>query len=352
MYKNGIMLIKNKLINEVSSFSISEHFYLVNTINNKTLLNNEEIFSDIEKKNLRIYFDKLLFYSKNKIIYDYNLKELYSLLNEETFLLSNNSIYILTYIINDNYGFDYSKLYKFDNKKKLLCDFKVTLSNIQLIFNSYIFIYNETIIQAFSIDENKFIWQFNLSKSEENIDIFRIIGIWKQLLFFIVNDKILSIDIETGKLLNQWQAKNEASATMAKDEFPSGIKLDADTGKLLHPYMEIDIQSNEYKNLDVLSQLEISQKEEFTIYPNTGFTFNEKYLFISATQDSWIHKGKPPKSTCHLFAINRKTGKQEWHHKLDTGKKYKAVKKMETTDNKLYVLDHGNTLHIFERENA
>jgi outer membrane protein assembly factor BamB len=210
-----------------------------------------------------------------------------------------------------------------------------------------IFSYDDEKIFSIDAENENIIWSYKLDNNSKIKNTFSEYN--NQLLFQIDDDKILSIDIETGKLINQWQAKNDASATMAKDTFPCGMKLDINAGKLLHPYVEIDIQSKEYKNLDILSQLEISPKEEFIIYPNTDFSFNDEYMFISATQHSWIHKGKPPKSTCHLFAMNRKTGKQEWHHELNSGKNYKAVKKIEVTNNELYVLDHGNTLHIFEK---
>lgn len=183
------------------------------------------------------------------------------------------------------------------------------------------------------------LWGISFDNYKKFSNAFFYFGHFNKLLFLRLDETLmLTIDLENGKQCNLVNANHKH------------LKLDCGTGKLIHPNAEIDLVNNKQTNINIIEKLDIAFKDELIVYPATDFTFNETLLFFSATQDHYPKKGSNPVASCHLFAVDKNTKKQLWHHTLNEKEEYKAVKKMEVTSDKLYVLDHGNTLHIFERE--
>ncbi|WP_430429094.1 hypothetical protein [Maribacter litoralis] len=231
------------------------------------------------------------------------------------------------------------------------------------IIGERIFSYYHGVVTSRSVLNGKIQWQFNLSelgtwlydkKEERHYEVDKFIGVYNtMLLASCFSGVIISLELQTGKLLHQWSTYPE-SYTM--DRFTvTGInpshcsQLDTPNNTLVgfnfFTLWKIDLQT---------TQLNVTNlKEEFakydlrTIKRTMGFVVTKTHYIITAesTIKEHINRGLD----C-LLAINKQTHIIDWKHQFAENEALKSNDIPQYANEKIYQLDWDNTLHIFEKE--
>jgi hypothetical protein len=167
------------------------------------------------------------------------------------------------------------------------------------------------------------------------------IGIWEeQLLVWMDGNKFLSLSVETGELLweiNRWEYVEGKGHGYY---FGQGVHLDETQGKCYlfegTCYMEIDLATQKATTL--------WQEDSITygrLFGRPNFTPDYIYFLIGGV------------CSTSVGIFDRKILQIVWQHDFvfdQSGAEYIMLNQPpQVADNKLYVLDTGGTLHIFER---
>jgi len=180
-------------------------------------------------------------------------------------------------------------------------------------------------------------------KPPEDASIQQIIGIWEhQLLVFLDNNQILSLDINKGKIL--WELPD------FDVYFPTGPSV----AKAMHFHWHLEngklyiLKHHQYFSVDLNTQeVALLWQNEDKTYTINHCTYTEDYIYFTAY-------GKEIEISI-LGVFNRKTLQIDWLEKMimprmDSYAYVSFHQAPQVADNKLYALDSGGTLHIFERE--
>lgn len=250
------------------------------------------------------------------------------------------------------------------NPHSFKCDYLNTSFKrpIYLAHNKKIFVFkfDKTILEGISIKNKEKIWQFNLTQlstfkdsrgDEYNYKVEKFIGIWKnQLLVACNNSLLLALDVETGKLLHQWQyfKKPENIKAYRNDKLPEAydFQLDTTNNKLIasayYSYLEIDLNTKEIQVIDLKEQLE--EHGILSFNSTLEKPFSDTHMFstvIIIKKPGNIFKNG-------LVAINRQTKKIDWFYTdeiFGTG-----TNSPKLAGDKLYQLTLDGKLYIFEKE--
>lgn len=220
----------------------------------------------------------------------------------------------------------------------------------------YFWDYRKFIIKRFSLILSEINWETDLKgrtyldvwQEEKEVTIQRIIGIYEnQLLLTLNNDELISIDIETGKVL--WETKD-----FIKNNLPNSRNI----SQFRFVYWHIEgskmyqLDGNIYYSIDLYSQeIEILWKDESleNFLTITHKTYTTDYIYFTGSYNNQLQP--------HLIGVfNRKLLKVDWVHDMDLsidpkmGYSPSLNQPPQVDENKLYVLDTGGTLHIFEKE--
>jgi len=313
----------------------------------------------------------IAFFWKDYIIYG-NLKKLvkYSLSNQTTEKLDSDLSYYWDYFDSnkvmvsrnrrkDSKGIriaDYH-LFSFENQSLSLPIF-TDIPNIR-VFGSNGLIINFNILKSLSLLTGEYEWELDLSgrknppeSREEEAQIRQLVGIWQnQLIITMTNNELIRIDTQTGKIL--WETKQ---LTAQINQGPSykwrghlsfnGCHIES--GKLY------EIVGSVYYSIDLLTQaVEIlwqdPRSEDYITVQHR--TYTEDYIYFTGSVDGAFQP--------HIVGVfNRKTLSLEWIEDMSLpispsmGYPASLNQPPQVTDNKLYVLDSGGTLHIFEKESS
>jgi outer membrane protein assembly factor BamB len=225
--------------------------------------------------------------------------------------------------------------------------------------SSFIFsldIYLEKNLWQYSVSEiGKFTWSDCVKTHREEGKVERIIGVFGEVLVCVItgggervrgNTQLIGLDTNTGKLL--WQIEQymgtpnrqlPATATLMPDAqnknlvgFQSGdfIEIDPQTGTVLR-YSHINLVYEQYTLLSLMD----------------SFSLLGDYLYFRTSVSSM---GGFPTA---IGAFNYKTGTIEWLHVFEEFAKegkFIPINQPKAEGNRVYALDSGNTLHIFEKE--
>lgn len=228
-------------------------------------------------------------------------------------------------------------------------------------FNRYLIFHRfpNPIVQSLSLLTGEYEWELDLSgrknppeSREEEAQIRQLVGIWQnQLIITMTNNELISIDTQTGKIL--WETKQ---LTAQINQGPSykwrghlsfnGCHIES--GKLY------EIVGSVYYSIDLLTQaVEIlwqdPRSEDYITVQHR--TYTEDYIYFTGSVDGAFQ--------AHIVGVfNRKTLSLEWIEDMSLpispsmGYPASLNQPPQVTDNKLYVLDSGGTLHIFEKESS
>lgn len=182
-------------------------------------------------------------------------------------------------------------------------------------------------------------------------DFTKVVAVYgNQLFVACTNNRLISIDIKTGKIIREWkELKGFDAGQEYKDVLPepSDFVLDIETGKLIGVfskfYLEIDLESSEISYEDVRENLQQYGINSFRRMGDNPYT--KDHIFVTAHAEL---KERPNVDLDCVLALNRNTKKVDWVHIFKDSGVGTNIPKI--TDTNLYQLDTEGILHIFEKE--
>ena len=271
--------------------------------------------------------------------------------------------------------------YNRDGKNTILIDKKDNLieleyidrSSIRAFSNEYIYMYiykknktrNIMSIRAFSIQNKERLWEFPLSllgtyknpytDEEKVFQVRRLIGIYNNILWVFLNaEGFIGLDIETGELKYRIPEYHQAigkTSTSSYDDskgfFRSDYLLNSEKGKILGLAVDVFIEIDLTQELPFVTQYGL--QEEFEKYNiKKANDTAEDYVI----QDNLLYFYLAEKLRFGILDINTKEiiYVSEPIAVVERDDSFTQLKDLKVSENKVYILDSNNTLHIFERE--
>ncbi|PWN59006.1 hypothetical protein [Chryseobacterium viscerum] len=339
--------IRSRNIEKVNSYSVS--FNKLQYISNNSLYLEDKLLTDNT--------DCLgIFLNKNLLIYSNYTDYKTYVFNIETDVIKNIGQMNVQNLVYNNYYLGYQYDDNFNSTIVLLnnnfevkqdIDFKNII--IEFIHDKIgIQNYNREKLVAYLLPSNKILWQIDISqlnhthkKQDKNvIEAYKILGVFENDLLVILDDSsILRIDIETGEIKKRFNmvlfsdTENEVIAQYNFIQFQDDKLIYYRYGQ----YAEYDLESNK-----IIYQFDIKEDlEKEKLHDNIHSYIKEDdllYFYIS---------GFGSFSFPSIVVLNTRTREIVWKHIWDNQDVfYKDFQKSETA---LYLLDSGNTLHIFEK---
>lgn len=360
---------------KVKSFCIYEKQEIIRFTNKKVEISGKNII-EINSKAKNIYFfkkDKLYFLldtDNSRLFLDQNFNKVNEFPKQASLwdeLVSKNkklALYSPDFEIDEKYNIIYnfqiidiinSEIYYNIGKQQILgFNYLIFTGNI------FSFYHKENIISNFSLMEQKYLWHFSLSSKynyfkeadyqgeppvEVQAEVIKFLGVYKDELWLVLNSGLLALDIKTGKethyIKEGKMALGEPFFEDFKGYFGYDTVLDEEKGIIfnlnLHFYIEYDLNSN--KNyFDSYSFKDSSQKNGLVLNYIGGYDAENIYAYEGSKNNRFA-----------IFSRDKKG--IIWSGEIPEAKdKFPAIKDLQYGAGKLYVLDHHNTLHIFEGE--
>lgn len=202
-----------------------------------------------------------------------------------------------------------------------------------------------TVVAVSSI-EGLVIWNYDLNDLGLWIDydgqkkkhqVLRALCVYQSSLYLFLNSgKILVLDIATGEKIAV--LKNDKHPKF--DTFGDSIELDIKSGKLIQlarqDLIEVDLQTRE------VSMTRIEDMNPQNIENASRIAYDNTHIYFT------------DKNAQTLGAVNRATHKLDWTHKLSQegvseSEQPRYGRDLKLKEDRLYVLDNKNTLHVFEK---
>ncbi|GAB3715609.1 hypothetical protein GCM10027592_56310 [Spirosoma flavus] len=274
-----------------------------------------------------------------------------------------NCIFKYPYIISLTYNSDYSKeyisvydiqkeeyLWKIEDRKDLFIANNIT----------YAFRFNQ--IESFYIENSFQIWEYTIPEGKYDwhqkspyeyqvprlikAEIKRVIGSYQGTVWISLNSgRLLGLDEQTGSLKLDLPTPINLSNYLPEAETPFWIAqntyLDNEKGKLFgvynHYYWELDLK-NPTANYFLYDAKESCQQHQILMNFLGVWDQDEIYFWEGSINNK-------------VGIFNRATKQVIWSTTIEeVVGKFPAIRKVEYVDKRLYVLDHNNSLHIFERQ--
>lgn len=249
-----------------------------------------------------------------------------------------------------------------DNKGNLIPIGCINKFNNLNFSNEHIYIYitDDKSLNSYLISKKKNLWHFPLSSKynyfkeadyqgeppvEVQAEVIKFLGVYKDELWLVLNSGLLALDIKTGKetryIKEGKMAFGEPFFEDFKGYFGYDTVLDEEKGIIfnlnLHFYIEYDLNSN--KNyFDSYSFKESSQKNGLVLNYIGGYDAENIYAYEGSKNNRFAIFSRDKKEIIWSGEI------------LEAKDKFPAIRDLQYGAGKLYVLDHYNTLHIFEEE--
>jgi len=318
-------------------------FSLIGLDNEIKLLDNDY---QIKKLTIRIMENQLkkieenqLFFQVENIIY----KLIFSDLSVSVFYTTTANKDI--WIFNENYIFEAERTenrreYKFDflsikENKVLWSDVSMirfySKSNELLLFTDFL----GNVFKKRNIYNGLEIWSLDFSQNRVNGSVLLIND---KIVFSTTNQDLIGVEIETGKEL--WRLSN---CNLHHQQQPNTNYL---VGLSANSFGD-----NFYQVIDpICGKKIIDKKFENFFYettPNKACITETHYYFISNVFGDGT--GTKSERITHLGCINLQTHDIEWIEKVgNTSERQSEYQKPEINNNKIYLLDGEQTLHIYE----
>ena len=195
------------------------------------------------------------------------------------------------------------------------------------------------------------IWKYGLNDlglwidydgQENKHQILRSLCVYESTLYLLLNSgKLLLLDIATGEKIALLENDKNTDQGSFSGMFMNAIELDVESSKLIQlfnqRYTEVDLESN------VVTQEHLDDLKEHGVENMSRFVFDSDHIFFM------------DKNNQTIGALNRSTHKIDWTYKLsqagvDESEQPRYGRDLKLKEDRLYVLDNKNTLHIFEKE--
>lgn len=336
---------------------------IISGLNGLQLFNNQEFdLTEIRPKGININDNKILIslnFLGDKLLLDNHL----NIINKfnsgedgvECLVNENNFIHIF-------YSSDYSKSYfgLYDIKKsKNSWHFESGINKSYFFKNSFIINFLNKVIYI-SIDNGSALWQFsNLSNYNwiqksiyenepsylKEAEVIKFLGVYKNLLWIVLNSgSLLALDSNSGKAkkhIHQGKPNKEVVKPLNNAWFLYDTFIDEKEGKINNLnqdfYLEYDLEKEE----DFFEYSTFSESSvQFGLELNKIAGYDEENIYAYEGGDN------------NRFAIFSREKKEiVWSGEIEEVKgQFPALLDVKYSNNKLYVLDKKNTLHIFEKE--
>ncbi len=254
------------------------------------------------------------------------------------------------------------------NKQEWQSEFRIgfpVFSNEKIMASCHYL--NKQCFDVLSINTGALLWHFDVSAlgryrewepggPEHPGEVRKFIGVWEGLLLVaLTNYTIIALEVETGRLLHTWRyiPGFEPGWMPSAIPKPERMVLDDAGGKLValwsRYFWEIDLRSGDIQMHDLSA--DFGTPRDLVQYLVQGGSnpalLGDKHLIAFAeryhsTQDGY---------DAEIIAFNRQTLQIDWRHTFPIGSGVQfGVNNPIIEGNRLYALDIGGTLHIFERE--
>jgi len=250
-----------------------------------------------------------------------------------------------------------------DREENLMVLGDIDRSAISVFSNEYIYIYiykknkiydDVMSIRAFSIQEKEHLWEFSLASfgkwknswdEERFFEVYKLIGIYNNILWaFIEIGGFIGLDIKTGEL--KYRISEYHMGKESKLFFRSDYYLDNERGKifgLAHIFIEIDLNQDppfvtqyglqeEFEKYNIKKANDIA--EDFVVQDNLLYFYlaeQLKFGVLDINTKEIIYVSEP------IAVVERDDS-------------FTQLRDLKVSENKVYILDSNDTLHIFERE--
>jgi len=250
------------------------------------------------------------------------------------------------------------------SKDKKTAIFDIINNEFHYILNSRIFKFlewkeklffkNKNTIQGIEIYTGQFLWEFPLSSlgkwknswdEERDFEVYKLIGIYNNILWaFIEIGGFIGLDIKTGEL--KYRISEYHMGKESKLFFRSDYYLDNERGKifgLAHIFIEIDLNQappfvTQYGLQEEFEKYNIKKAndtaEDFVVQDNLLYFYlaeQLKFGILDINTKEIIYISEP------IAVVERDDS-------------FTRLRDLKVSENKVYILDSNNTLHIFERE--
>lgn len=271
-----------------------------------------------------------------------------------------------------NYSNNTRYLYYYDTQVKVLkkidiqkdIQFNNIISNGHIDGNNFYVIDKKHII-VFSLITNTPIWHYNLPETFDwqrrvasiekpyettKAEIEKILGVYEGIVYFVLNSgRVVGLDVDTGIELFTKVEPDSITIAYEKERIYTptilwqNTQLDAEKGVIFgllgNFYAEIDLKdpSRTYRVFD----MDYSNNTKRIKCTNWGVCIGDEIFFAET------NFAREP-ATVGIF--NRKTKQVTWTSDvLGEEGDFSGLKKLDYANERLYVLDNENTLHIFNR---
>ena len=250
------------------------------------------------------------------------------------------------------------------SKDKKTAIFDIINNEFHYILNSRIFKFlewkeklffkNKNTIQGIEIYTGQFLWEFPLSSlgkwknswdEERDFEVYKLIGIYNNILWaFIEIGGFIGLDIKTGEL--KYRISEYHMGKESKLFFRSDYYLDNERGKifgLAHIFIEIDLNQappfvTQYGLQEEFEKYNIKKAndtaEDFVVQDNLLYFYlaeQLKFGVLDINTKEIIYVSEP------IAVVERDDS-------------FTQLRDLKVSENKVYILDSNDTLHIFERE--
>lgn len=320
-------------------------------VNGSLICQNKELIKNVEGSSFWILPNDYIYYhtEEGERFYNHNGKEFKVDYPFFVNAVQNEQVFCKVNFRRENRKWRW-ELGCFDLKKgKLIdshqiCNFSINAISPESIIGFY---KKDEVLALHLSDLDTVTWKVDFNGCE----IKKVIGVSQsQLYIACTNHRLMSIDINTGKIVREWkELKGFEAGQEYKDVLPepSNFVLDKVSGKLIGVfskfYLEIDLESGEINYEDVREELQQYRINSFRRMGDNPFT--KDHLFVTAHAEL---QERPNVDLDCVLALNRNTKKVDWVYIFkDTGL---GTNVPQITDIHLYQLDAEGNLHIFEKE--
>ena len=278
-----------------------------------------------------------------------------------TYLIMENEVRFLKDIFIKDVISDSFLLVSKDKKTAIL---NIINNEFHYILNSRIFKFlewkeklffkNKNTIQGIEIYTGQFLWEFPLSSlgkwknswdEERDFEVYKLIGIYNNIFWaFIEIGGFIGLDIKTGEL--KYRISEYHMGKESKLFFRSDYYLDNERGKifgLAHIFIEIDL------NQDLPFVTQYGLQEEFEKYnikkandTAEDFVVQDNLLYFYLAEQ--LKFGVLDINTKEIIYISEPIAV------VERDDSFTRLRDLKVSENKVYILDSNDTLHIFERE--
>ena len=297
----------------------------------------------------------------------------YKIFDENLELVEEGEDKVFLYLSNDYLETQYSNEYLeditaiIDRKENLIVLGEIDKFSISFFqMGVYIYVYKKNkiyddvmSIRAFSIQEKEHLWEFSLASfgkyknswdEERYFRVYKLIGIHNNIFWaFIELGGFIGLDIETGELkyrIPEYHQAVEKTITKIKGFYRSDYLLDSGKGKILGMAMDVFIEIDLNQELPFATQYGL--QEEFEKYNIEGKDTSTQYI----VQDDLLYFYLAEQLKFGILDINTKEiiYISEPIAVVERDDSFTRLRDLKVSENKVYILDSNNTLHIFERE--